>query len=304
MKMNRRYFIQQSAGLAAMAGMGLSWQMRTASMKLSFSTLGCPEWDFDRIIGFANQKGFQGVEFRGILKEMELYNCPEFNNKDHIQISRRKMEDKNLSIVCLGSSVVLHENVGPKRVEEIDKAKKYIDLAVSLNAKAIRVFPDKFLSKTEKKISIQNMIETFNSITEHAKGTEVNILMETHGELLQSNDILTVIENVSGKNAGLVWDMANMWSKTREPVGEMYQRLKPFIKHTHIKDVILQDAVVKDVLIGKGESPVFEAVDLLRKDEYAGFFSFEWEKRWHPELAEPELAITDYVDVMRKRYSK
>lgn len=36
----------------------------------------------------------------------------------------------------------------------------------------------------------------------------------------------------------------------------------------------------------------------LRAAGYKGFFCFEWEKVWHPEIEEPEIAIADYARVM------
>src|SRR5438552_1683679 len=30
---------------------------------------------------------------------------------------------------------------------------------------------------------------------------------------------------------------------------------------------------------------------------YRGFYSFEWEKRWHPEIEEPEVAFAQYANV-------
>ena len=35
----------------------------------------------------------------------------------------------------------------------------------------------------------------------------------------------------------------------------------------------------------------------LAKIGYKGFYSFEWEKRWHPEIEEPEIAIAQYERV-------
>ncbi|HEY9363740.1 MAG TPA: sugar phosphate isomerase/epimerase, partial [Chitinophagaceae bacterium] len=58
------------------------------------------------------------------------------------------------------------------------------------------------------------------------------------------------------------------------------------------------------VLLGKGNTPVFEAIDILAKDKYKGYFSFEWEKLWHPEIAEPEIAIADYAKVMKEHFKK
>ncbi|MDF2720141.1 MAG: hypothetical protein K0R28_7066, partial [Paenibacillus sp.] len=32
---------------------------------------------------------------------------------------------------------------------------------------------------------------------------------------------------------------------------------------------------------------------------YDGWYTFEWEKRWHRDLEEPELAFPQYVQFMR-----
>jgi predicted xylose isomerase-like sugar epimerase len=39
-------------------------------------------------------------------------------------------------------------------------------------------------------------------------------------------------------------------------------------------------------------------VELLVEAGYAGYFSFEWEKAWHPEIEEPEVAIADFARVV------
>jgi len=44
---------------------------------------------------------------------------------------------------------------------------------------------------------------------------------------------------------------------------------------------------------------VKKQVQLLAARGYTGSFSFEWEKVWHPDLEEPEVAIADYAKVVR-----
>jgi hypothetical protein len=39
-------------------------------------------------------------------------------------------------------------------------------------------------------------------------------------------------------------------------------------------------------------------VQALRRLRYQGYYCFEWEKVWHPDLAEPEMVFPDYVRVM------
>jgi sugar phosphate isomerase/epimerase len=109
------------------------------------------------------------------------------------------------------------------------------------------------------------------------------------------------MKSVSHPQVGLVWDFCNMWTVTKESPAFMYHQLKKYIRHTHIKDAKLVDGKPQYVLMGRGEVPIFDAVDLLVKDGYKGYYSFEWEKLWHPEIAEPEIALADYPVVMKKQ---
>jgi sugar phosphate isomerase/epimerase len=83
----------------------------------------------------------------------------------------------------------------------------------------------------------------------------------------------------------------------------VYDKLKKWIWHTHIKDISLADGKEKYTLFGEGDVPAFEAIDMLVKNNYKGYFSFEWEKMWHPEIAEPEVAIPHFAEVMKKHFS-
>jgi hypothetical protein len=39
-------------------------------------------------------------------------------------------------------------------------------------------------------------------------------------------------------------------------------------------------------------------VRALHNIGYKGFYCFEWEKVWHPDLQDPEIAFPDYARVM------
>jgi hypothetical protein len=57
-------------------------------------------------------------------------------------------------------------------------------------------------------------------------------------------------------------------------------------------------------LLGQGESPIFEAIDLLSNGGYKGYYSFEWEKLWHPEITAPEIALADYPLAMKRHFKQ
>lgn len=48
-------------------------------MKLSFTTLGCPAWDFRQTIENAARMGYAGVEIRGIRDQMRMEAIPAFH---------------------------------------------------------------------------------------------------------------------------------------------------------------------------------------------------------------------------------
>jgi fatty-acyl-CoA synthase len=53
------------------------------------------------------------------------------------------------------------------------------------------------------------------------------------------------------------------------------------------------------VPLGEGDVPVREMLALLIGGGYDGWVSVEWEKRWHPELGEPEVALPQHLWLLR-----
>jgi len=49
------------------------------------------------------------------------------------------------------------------------------------------------------------------------------------------------------------------------------------------------------VKIGKGEIPLRDALTLVQRNGYDGWLTLEWEKRWHPEIEEPEVVFPHFV---------
>jgi sugar phosphate isomerase/epimerase len=299
----RRRFLQTSAMLmgASLAASAFDFDIKIKPLRLSFSTLGCPDWSFDQIIEFAKLHAYTGIEVRGIQREMDLPKCPIFTNQ-RVASTLAKMEQADLQFVDLGSSAALHIAGAAERSKSLDEARRFIDLAQQINCPYVRVFPNNFPKEQEKLQTIELIIAGLNELASHARGSKVTVLMETHGDLVHSDDILNIMQSTVTRHTGIIWDITNMWTVTKESPEEAYQKLKKFIRHTHIKDAKLVDGKPQYTLMGKGEVPIFDAIELLRNDGYKGYYSFEWEKLWHPEIAEPEVAIADYATVMKQKF--
>jgi len=303
MPYSRKEFLQNSAILLAAAMCSSAFTSKKNMPLLAFSTLGCPDWSFQQIVNFAAEHGFSGLEIRGIKRQMDLTLCDEFSSPEKIRATLSLMAEKNLKFINLGASAKMHFHEGSEREKNLEEAKSFIDLAQKINCPFVRVFPDKFPKEREREATIRTVAENLLILGQYAKSRNVTVLLETHGDFSGSEDILKVLKIAKHPNVGLVWDIANMWTITKEAPLEVYKKLKKHIHHTHIKDAKLIGDKLQYTLLGQGDVPMFEAIDILSNDGYKGYYSFEWEKLWHPEIAEPEIAISHYAKAMKEHFS-
>ena len=299
---SRKEFLQTSALFLAAAVTKRSFDVGKDKLPLAFSTLGCPDWDFKKITDFAVKNGYTGIELRGLKREMDLTKCPEFNSSQNIEATLRIMKEKGLRFVDLGSSATLHFKESAEREKNLADGKAFIDLAQQLNCPNIRVFPNLLPKDQDKDETLEFITKGLLELGGYAKGSGVKVLMETHGDLVWTHDINKIMKDTGLPNVGLVWDITNMWTITKEPPAEVYRILKKYIYHTHIKDAKLVDGTPQYTRLGQGEVPIFEAIDALSKGGYKGYYSFEWEKLWHPELEDPETALADYPLAMKRHF--
>lgn len=299
----RRKFLQSSAVLFSAAMIGSSFNLKKKYPLLAFSTLGCPDWTFEQITDFAVLHGYTGIEVRGIQRQLDLSQCKEFSSAENIAATMKVMKEKGLQFVDLGSSATLHFAEPVERKKNLDEGKRFIDLAQQLNCPNIRVFPNNFIKEQTKEQTINLIVNGLLELGEHAKGSNVKVLIESHGDLVYTDDLEKVMQAAQHTNVGMIWDVTNMWTITKENPSMVYGRLKKYIHHTHIKDAKLVDGKPQYVFLGQGDVPIFEAIDILSKEGYKGYYSFEWEKLWHPEIADPEIALADYPTVMKKHFN-
>lgn len=288
---NRREFLFRTSGFLGISAFKLS---RNYQAKLSFSTLGCPRWDFNKILEQAVLHQYQGIELRGILGQLDLTQINLFTPQN-IPVTRRKISDSGIQIVNVGSSANLHFIDVQKRQNNLNEAKKFIDLAEQLNCPFIRVFPNDLPADQKDSDTLDAISSALEILGNHASGSQVKVLLESHGKVIRAQQLFQIMQQANHSRVGLVWDFFNMWSVTKEPIQDVYQLLHPYILHTHVKDAILTENGESYTLLGHGNAPVKSAIQALQNGNYQGYFSFEWEKLWHPEIAEPEIAIPHFA---------
>jgi sugar phosphate isomerase/epimerase len=247
-----------------------------------------------QIVDCSVENGYKGFEIRGLAGEMDLPKCPEFN-KTNLPASLRLIKDNDIKIINLGSSANLHFANEDKRKSNLDEAKRYIDLAQQLDCPFIRVFPDDLPPDQSVEKTLDLIISGLVTLGDYAKRSNVSILLESHGKVVYKDMLLKIMADANHPKIGLIWDFFNMWVVSKESPKEVFATLHQYIKHVHLKDASLVNGKPAYCLIGQGVAPLREAMGSLKRANYKGYYSFEWEKKWHPEIQDPEIAFPHFA---------
>lgn len=295
-RLARRAFLTTlGAGLAAPAL--LRAQTRSKRYPIAFSTLGCPAWSWKQILDAAGRHGYMALELRGVAGEMDLPKVPELQGT-RLAETKKDLAALGLVVSDLGASAQMHHKDPAEREKQFDEGRRFIDLAHAMGVKYVRMFGDKIPEGEPKEEVMKRVVEGFRKMAGHAKPAGVTVLIESHGDFTHSGDLVEILTRVDHPQFQLLWDAHHSFVAGQEKPADSYKALGRWIRHTHLKDSKPAGADRRYVLLGTGEVPVKEQVAVLAKGGYEGFYCLEWEKKWHPEIEEPEVAFPHYAKTM------
>ena len=295
----RREFLHSSAAAVLAAACARAAPGRAAAagrLPLGFSTLGTPAWEWLRILDFAAAHGFAAIELRGLGDTMDLTKRPELA-PERLAESRQQLADRGLAVVCLGSSANMHEMEAEKRASQMDEGRRFIDLAASLGAPYVRVFGNSYVKGVPRDQMLAHIAGGLRELGDYARPKGVTVLIESHGDFVDSPSLLELLRLADSPAVALLWDAHHTYASGHEQPEDTVRQLGRWIRHTHLKDSVPNGSDRRYVLTGAGDVPVRRQVEALARSGYRGYYSFEWEKRWHPEIEAPEVAIAQYAEV-------
>jgi sugar phosphate isomerase/epimerase len=295
MRATRRVFLTTlSAGLAA----PVLLRARPAKrFPIAFSTLGCPAWSWKTILEQADRLGYAALELRGVAGEMDLTKVPELGGS-RLADTKKDLAALGIVISDLGASSRMHEKDPATRQAQFDEGKRFIDLAHAMQVKYVRMFGDKFPEGEPREDVMKRVVEGFQQMAAYAEPAGVTVLQESHGDFTKSKDLVAIESAVHSKAFAILWDAHHTFVAGNEAPADTWAALGRFVRHTHLKDSKPKGTDRQYVLTGTGEVPVKEQVAVLAKAGYKGYYCFEWEKKWHPEIEEPEVAFPHYARTM------
>ena len=263
----------------------------TGSSRLAFSTLAFPGTTLARAASLGSEYGYQGIELRLIDGELIDPSMPASARAT----VRQTVAAVGLPIIAVDSSIKL---TGDKPGPELTR---FLELASDWECPLVRVFGGS-LSDDEwlRRRQLAAAARVLEATIPFAERTGVTIGVETHDAFSSAAQVAELLALVDSPYVGAVWDSHHPHRLGERP-GDVYALLGRRLLLAQVKDA-KRAAGSADAwqltLLGQGEVPVREMLQLLTAGGYQGWISVEWEKRWHPEIEDPELALPQHLEVL------
>ncbi|HEV2416004.1 MAG TPA: sugar phosphate isomerase/epimerase [Candidatus Dormibacteraeota bacterium] len=262
-------------------------------MKLAFSTLACPGWSIDEVAEAARQYGYDGIELR-LLDGRLIDSSLSTADRDRV---RKTFQDAGLPIVALDTSVRVAADPPEPALRELSSL---IEIASAWGSPVVRVFGGDWSAGRSPEDAVGQARYVLGEASAVAERVGIAIALETHDCFSGADIVAEVLDGLPGAAAAL-WDVAHPF-RVGDDANKVVQLLGGRIAHVHVKDA-RRNAASPDgwelTLLGDGEVPVRSCLDALSAAGYDGWISVEWEKHWHPELAEPEVALPQFAAMLR-----
>jgi sugar phosphate isomerase/epimerase len=267
-------------------------------MKLSFTTLGCPQWTLRQIAENAAQMGYDGVDFRGVLEDVDISRRPEFTSG--LDETKRMFADLGVAIsgIAIGARYAVVDPA--ERDKQFDETRRNMELAAKLGTHILRVYGGRVPEGHTVDSILPTLVENLRTIGDEAAQYDVTLALETHDDWTDSATFARLMAEADHPRVRVLWDLHHPYRTNGEPAEVTYANLAPYTVSTHVKDSIPAAEGHQYVLLGEGDVPLKQMLDMLVAGGYDGYAILEWEKRWIPSLAEPEVAFPQYVQQMRE----
>jgi sugar phosphate isomerase/epimerase len=268
----------------------------SSAPRIAFSTLAFPDVPLASAASLGRRWGYSGIELR--LIDGELID-PSMPAADRVRV-KRAVTAAQLPVVAVDSSIRLtDDDPGPE-------LRRFLELASDWESPLVRVFGGTLApADPARRQQLRAAAQVLESAVPLAERLGVAIGVETHDAFSASSvvaELLALVDPraVDSGAVGAVWDSHHPHRMGERPA-EVYANLGPRILLAQVKDTRRRaDGDWQLVLLGEGEVPVREMLGLLVDGGYPHWISVEWEKRWHPEIEDPEVALPQHLELLAK----
>jgi sugar phosphate isomerase/epimerase len=267
-----------------------------SARRIAFSTLAFPDTTLARAVALGRSWGYTGVELRLIDGELIDPAMPAADRAAVLSTASAA----GLPIVAVDSSIRLtDDDPGPE-------LRRFLELASEWESPLVRVFggalpdgdgPGAAAERQARLAAAAGVLEAAAGLAERLG---VAIGVETHDSFSAARVVAELLAMVESPSVGAVWDSHHPYRMAERPA-EIYAALGSRLLLAQVKDARRAPERPDGwqlVLLGDGEVPVREMLAVLAAGGYEGWISVEWEKRWHREIEEPEVALPQHLRLL------
>ena len=253
-------------------------------MKLSFSTRGWAELNWEELQDIALDQRFAGIEVYNLHTQTALLDRGGPFHRYNAAASARQLREKKLAIPCFDTSCDLsgEEDVLPALLELTDTARTM--QVPYISACALR----------DREDLVRRRLEELLPAAEE-KG--VGILLKTSGIYADTARLRALMDEFACDWLGALWDIHHPYRDMGESADVTIRNLGAYVRHVHLRDSDDQNTYN---LIGEGTLPVADMMRALSSIDYAGFISLEWKPEWMEDLQDYEVIFPHFVNYMNR----
>ena len=259
-------------------------------MKLSFSTKGWHDNDFDGFCDIAKDLKFSGIELHNIHNRLFTDKDGAFHDYAAAK-TLRKLYEMKLQIPCIDTICNLADTSAKE--DSIKEINACLEIAGNLHIPYVRV----------KAYGDENYDFVYGIIAEVLPTCEqkgIVLLIETSGIFCDTSKLRDMLDSFASDNLAALWDMHSPYFIKNEDPETTIKNLGAYIKHVHIKDAVMNDDGIEYCIIGEGKLPISEMMLGLRSVNFDGFISLEWVPEWCEELDDMEIIFSQFVNYMKQ----
>jgi fatty-acyl-CoA synthase len=266
-------------------------------MKLAFSNLACPLWSIERAADAARSLGYDALELRLLDGEV----IDPLRDRERVREATAICRALGVEVCAFDSSCSFNHAAVADRERNVEDLLAWIRLAADVSVPIVRVFGGQGEPDEDAATANARVAEALRLAAPEAEAAGITVALETHDAFSSAHRVAEVLAQVSSPRIAALWDSHHPY-RMGESAEEVADVLGSRIAHVHVKDATRTDpegTTWQLVLLGEGEVPVAEQLRVLRQRGYEGYVSVEWEKKWHPEIPDPEVALPQHIRYLR-----
>lgn len=224
-------------------------------MKFSFSDKFVSAKSFIELCNIAKSYGYDGIEISDVRAEVLKHEDSIFRPSLTAD-AKRKLVNRRIEIPVI---------VCPETISKDTKS----DEIVAIISYAALASASGVIIKIEEGLSTDCLKKSLTPAIEVAESYGVSLLIETCGELSNTEKVLGVINLFGTACLKVCWNVRETYFTAGESADKTIQTLGAYIGYVRLGD----RKEGKDVLIGEGDLPVKDFTNALRSLNYDGFVS-------------------------------